>query len=127
MRFIHSPGFDPTKSFNDRFLGNAPFCRERLFDVLWTSTPKFVTPQDEVLPSCESSRLERLVGIVADPEHLGGSPRVRGTRISVALILESLAAGMSVAEIVDAYPSLAEESVRGVLTELANQQEPQHR
>ena len=33
--------------------------------------------------------------IVADPEHLGGSPRVRGTRISVALILESLAAGMS--------------------------------
>ena len=33
--------------------------------------------------------------IVADPEHLGGSPRVRGTRISVALILESLAAGLS--------------------------------
>ena len=34
--------------------------------------------------------------IVADAEHLGGSPRVRGTRISVALILESLAAGMSI-------------------------------
>jgi uncharacterized protein (DUF433 family) len=64
--------------------------------------------------------------IVADPEHLGGSPRVRGTRISVALILESLAAGMSVAEILDAYPSLTEESVRGVLSELAHQQEPQH-
>ena len=31
---------------------------------------------------------------IADPEHLGGSPRVRGTRISVALILESLAAGL---------------------------------
>jgi len=61
-----------------------------------------------------------------DPEHLGGSPRVRGTRISVALILESLAAGMSVAEIVDAYPSLTEKSVRGVLAELAHQQEPQH-
>jgi uncharacterized protein (DUF433 family) len=57
--------------------------------------------------------------IVADPEHPGGSPRVRGTRISVALILESLAAGMSVAKIVDAYPSLTEESVRGVLAELA--------
>jgi uncharacterized protein (DUF433 family) len=59
--------------------------------------------------------------IVADPEHLGGSPRVRGTRISVALILESLAAGMSVAEIVDAYPSLTEESARGALAELAHQ------
>ena len=55
--------------------------------------------------------------IVADPGHLGGSPRVRGTRISVVLILESLAAGLSVAEIVDAYPSLTEESVRGVLAE----------
>ena len=54
------------------------------------------------------SRLERRVvsvklirmknWIVADPEHLGGSPRVRDTRISVALILESLAAGMSVAK-----------------------------
>jgi uncharacterized protein (DUF433 family) len=60
--------------------------------------------------------------IVADPEHLGGSPRVRGTRISVALILESLAAGMSVAEIVDAYPSLTEESVRGALAELARRE-----
>lgn len=63
--------------------------------------------------------------IVADPAHLGGSPRVRDTRISVALILESLAAGLSVAEIVDAYPSLSEESVRGVLRELARREELQ--
>lgn len=63
--------------------------------------------------------------IVTDPDHLGGSPRVSGTRISVSLILESLAAGMSVAEIVDAYPSLTEESVRGALTELALQKELQ--
>ena len=63
--------------------------------------------------------------IVTDTEHLGGSPRVRGTRISVALILESLAAGLSVAEIVDAYPSLTGESVRGALAELAHQKELQ--
>src|SRR5712671_6132420 len=50
--------------------------------------------------------------IVSDPEHLGGNRRVRGTRISVAFILESLAAGMSVAENVEAYPSLTEESVK---------------
>jgi uncharacterized protein (DUF433 family) len=61
--------------------------------------------------------------IVADPEHLGGSPRIRGTRISVAHILESLAAGMSVADIVDAYPSLTAEAVRGALKELAEQKE----
>jgi uncharacterized protein (DUF433 family) len=63
--------------------------------------------------------------MVADTEHLGGSPRVRGTRISVALILESLAADMSITEIVDAYPSLTDESVRGVLAELAHQKEMQ--
>jgi uncharacterized protein (DUF433 family) len=63
--------------------------------------------------------------IVADPEHLGGSPRVRGTRISVALILESLAAGMTVAEIVDAYPSLTEEAVCGALAELAHRKDLQ--
>jgi uncharacterized protein (DUF433 family) len=62
--------------------------------------------------------------IVADPEHLGGNPRVRDTRISVALILESLAAGMSISEIVDAYPSLTDESVLGVLAEVAEPQGP---
>jgi len=61
--------------------------------------------------------------IVADAEHLGGSPRVRDTRISVSLILESLAAGMTIAEIVDAYPSLTDESVRGVLAELAHRKD----
>jgi uncharacterized protein (DUF433 family) len=63
--------------------------------------------------------------IVADSEHLGGSPRVRGTRISLTLILESLAAGMAIAQIINAYPSLTEESVRGTLGELANRKNPQ--
>jgi len=63
--------------------------------------------------------------IVADPEHLGGSPRVRGTRISVAFILECLATGMTMDEIVDAYPTLTEESVRGVLTVLAHRKDLQ--
>ena len=63
--------------------------------------------------------------IVADQEHLGGSPRVRGTRISLSLLLESLAAGMTVSDIVDAFPSLTEESVRGALSELAHEKELQ--
>lgn len=59
--------------------------------------------------------------IVADAEHLGGRPRVRDTRISVAQLLDSLAAGMTIPEILAAYPSLTEESVRGVLAELAKE------
>ncbi|MDQ2920501.1 MAG: DUF433 domain-containing protein [Acidobacteriota bacterium] len=61
--------------------------------------------------------------IVSDPEHLGGKPRVRNTRISVSFLLECLASGMSVREIIDAYPTLTEESVQGTLRELAHEKE----
>ncbi|MBI2866827.1 MAG: DUF433 domain-containing protein [Chloroflexi bacterium] len=57
--------------------------------------------------------------IVSDPEHLGGAPRVRDTRISLAQLLELLASGMSMKEIVQEYPSLSEKAIRGALTELA--------
>jgi uncharacterized protein (DUF433 family) len=61
--------------------------------------------------------------IVSDKDHLGGKPRVQGTRISVAFLLECLASGMSVAEIVDAYPTLTEDAVQGALRELAHEKE----
>jgi uncharacterized protein (DUF433 family) len=58
--------------------------------------------------------------IVSDSDHLGGQPRVLGTRISVGLLLELLACGMTIPEILKAYPSLTEEAIRGVLEELAH-------
>jgi len=61
--------------------------------------------------------------IVSDKDHLGGKPRVRGTRISVAFLLECLASGMSVTEIVDAYPTLTEDAAQGALRELAHEKE----
>ena len=51
--------------------------------------------------------------IVADAEHLGGAPRVRDARISVAFLLELLSCGMTIPEIVKEYPSLSEEAIRG--------------
>ena len=50
--------------------------------------------------------------IVQDPAILGGKPIVRGTRLSVEFILDLLAAGTSVDEIVREYPSLSAEGVR---------------
>ena len=47
---------------------------------------------------------------------------MRGTRISVALLLENFAAGMTGDEIAEAYPSLTVESIQGVMSELARQQ-----
>ena len=58
--------------------------------------------------------------IVSDADHLGGRPQVRDTRIAVALLLEWLAAGMTIGEIAQEYSSLTEESIRGVLQELAH-------
>jgi uncharacterized protein (DUF433 family) len=57
--------------------------------------------------------------IVADADHLGGKPRIAGTRIPVSFVLESLAFGKSIKEIVTAYPSLSEASIKGALLELA--------
>jgi uncharacterized protein (DUF433 family) len=58
--------------------------------------------------------------IVSDADHLGGKPRVRDTRIAVAMLLEWLEAGMTIEEIVKEYPSLTEDAVRGTLEELAH-------
>jgi uncharacterized protein (DUF433 family) len=41
--------------------------------------------------------------IVADPQLLGGKLAVRGTRLSVSLILECLASGMSLEDIDEAF------------------------
>jgi len=41
--------------------------------------------------------------IVQDPDLLGGKLAVRGTRLSVSLILECMANGMSIEDINDAY------------------------
>jgi uncharacterized protein (DUF433 family) len=57
--------------------------------------------------------------IVSDPEHLGGKLRIRNTRISVLLLLEWLASGMTIPEIAKEYPTLTEEAIRETLKELA--------
>ncbi len=58
--------------------------------------------------------------IVSDSEHLGGALRVRDTRVSIALLLELLSCGMTIADIAKEYPSLSEEAIRGALDELAH-------
>jgi len=50
--------------------------------------------------------------ITVDPNVCMGQPSVRGTRITVAVILRLTAAGMSPAEIVLSYPELSEADVR---------------
>jgi uncharacterized protein (DUF433 family) len=62
--------------------------------------------------------------IVADPQLLGGKLAIRGTRLSVSLILECLAGGMSLDDIDEAFdrtfPREALPEVLKVAAELTN-------
>jgi uncharacterized protein (DUF433 family) len=49
--------------------------------------------------------------IVIDPAICNGRPVVKGTRITVQSVMEFLAAGDSVDEVLEAYPSLKREQV----------------
>lgn len=53
--------------------------------------------------------------IVSDPAILGGKPIVRGTRISVEIILEWMASGASRDDIVRNYPALTVQDVEQAL------------
>lgn len=58
--------------------------------------------------------------ITTNPEILGGKPCVRGTRISVELILEMFATGASIESVVELYPFLEKEDVVQALLFAAN-------
>ena len=49
--------------------------------------------------------------IVFDPRILAGKPIIKGTRISVEFILELMASGMGVEDILYEYPHLKKEDV----------------
>ena len=53
--------------------------------------------------------------IVSDPNVMMGKPVIRGTRITVELILEKLAAGETVDQILDAHPRLTREAIQAAL------------
>jgi len=50
--------------------------------------------------------------IAADPKIMMGKPVIAGTRVTVELILEKLAAGETIEQIVEAHPRLTGEAVR---------------
>lgn len=53
--------------------------------------------------------------IVSDPETLVGKPRIKGTRISVELIIGWLANGWSFEQILESYPNITREDILAAL------------
>ena len=56
--------------------------------------------------------------IISDPKVLIGKPTIKGTRISVELILELFSLGWTENQILDSYPSISAESLRAVFAYL---------
>jgi uncharacterized protein (DUF433 family) len=53
--------------------------------------------------------------IVSDPDILAGKPAVKGTRLSVELIVGWLAQGWTTEMLLDAYPQLTREDILAAL------------
>jgi uncharacterized protein (DUF433 family) len=59
--------------------------------------------------------------IICDPEILNGKPVIKGTRISVALILQCLASGMTREDILRGYPTVTPDGIDAALDFAARQ------
>jgi len=60
--------------------------------------------------------MEKLLDrIVVDPNILAGKPVIKGTRIPVYLIIELIATGMNIKDVLKEYPELKEEDVKAAL------------
>ena len=65
---------------------------------------------------------ELLSHITINPDIRSGKPCIKGTRITVGDILQWLASGMNVQEILEDFPSLKEEHIRAALAFAANRE-----
>lgn len=62
--------------------------------------------------------------IVFDPAILSGKPIIKGTRISVELLLELLASGMAIGEILKEYSHLKKDDVLAAVNYAAKPLKP---
>ena len=53
--------------------------------------------------------------IYSDPSVMMGKPVIKGTRITIELILEKLAAGESFEDLLEAHPQLTREAIHAAL------------
>jgi uncharacterized protein (DUF433 family) len=72
----------------------------------------FILGRNDKLASSDKwiDTMDRVL-IISDPAIMMGKPLVSGTRITVEYILEKLAAGEPVEQILDAHPQLTREAV----------------
>ena len=64
--------------------------------------------------------VQELRRITIDPEVMGGKPCIRGMRVTVGMIVEAIAAGRSVQDLLADFPYLEEQDIREALAYAAS-------
>jgi uncharacterized protein (DUF433 family) len=59
--------------------------------------------------------MEKEPGVEVNPRIMMGKPVIKGTRIRVELILERLALGETISDLLIAYPHLRETDIKNIL------------
>jgi uncharacterized protein (DUF433 family) len=60
-------------------------------------------------------RMDVMQQIEVNPKIMMGKPVIKGTRVTVEIILEKLSHGMTFSDILQAYPFLTEEKIKAAL------------
>ncbi len=58
---------------------------------------------------------ELLKRVVVNPDVFGGQPCIRGTRVSIAVVLGSLAEGLTPQQVMDHFPQISIEDIHAAL------------
>jgi uncharacterized protein (DUF433 family) len=64
--------------------------------------------------------VQELKRITVNPEVMGGKPCIRGMRVTVGMIVEAVAAGRTVQELLADFPYLEEPNIREALSYAAS-------
>ncbi len=81
-----------------------PRCPHPLSQLLWVSSAMMNWQQH----------------VTADPAICHGAVCIRGTRIMVSIVLDNLAAGLSVEEIIESYPTLTRPDIQAAIAYAAD-------
>jgi uncharacterized protein (DUF433 family) len=78
------------------------------------------TIQFETENVCERDRMTTTDRITISPDVMLGKPVIRGTRVTVELILRKMGEGATESELLDAYPQLSKEDIQAAMAYAAN-------
>jgi uncharacterized protein (DUF433 family) len=80
--------------------------------------PPYAGPRKPI--QCYSDHVQQFSRISTNPEVMGGKPCIRGMRVTVGMIVEALAAGRTVENLLSDFPYLQDQDIREALAYAAS-------